>query len=228
MWVFGRPNWCPHNAPAARITISHSFTDFRAKEAKRETARSLLLIGTWGPFKRYTVSTIGYGFANMFRTQFPRCGNPRANGIIVLPFLQGKIQSWVGAGGTRASPLVLDQTEARRAEKIFFWDRSPLISGSAWLPPSPPPYLKLWILQRVVHHKSLKGCILKSLLLLYCFWDILSENRHKEPGSRLRRIRMSQSGIRTSMFCMWKKLNRTVIRPLFFYLIVARILCINP
>ena len=138
MWVFGRPNWCPHNAPAARITISHSFTDFRAKEAKRETARSLLLIGTWGPFKRYTVSTIGYGFANMFRTQSPRCGNPRANGIIVLPFLQGKIQSWVGAGGTRASPLVLDQTEARRAEKNFFLRPLPAYLRVCVTAPQPP------------------------------------------------------------------------------------------
>ena len=52
---------------------------------------------------------------------------------------------------------------------------------------NPPPHLhlKAWILQRILHHKSLKGCILKSLLLLYCYWDILSENRHKEPGPRL-------------------------------------------
>ena len=39
-------------------------------------------------------------------------------------------------------------------------------------------------------------------LLLYCYWDILTENRQKEPGPRLRRMHMSQSGIRTSMFRM--------------------------
>ena len=36
--------------------------------------------------------------------------------------------------GSRPPPLFLDQNEARRAEKMFFWD---------WLPPS--PYLKVWI-----------------------------------------------------------------------------------
>ena len=73
--------------------------------------------------------------------------------------------------------------------------------------------------------KKLGRVTLKSLLLLYCYWDKLTENRHKEPGPRLRRMLMSQSGIRKSMFRMWKKLNRTLIHP--FYLTVARILCIN-
>ena len=87
------------------------------------------MIGTWGPFKRYTVSTMAYGFANMFAAQFPRCGNPRGNGIIVLPdsFFRVRYRfyysiggSRVGARGARASPLVLNQTEALRAEKAFF------------------------------------------------------------------------------------------------------------
>ena len=46
-------------------------------------------------------------------------------------------------GGTRPfwAPLLLDQTEARRAQKSFFGDRPPpLIWGSGWpLPPPPPP-----------------------------------------------------------------------------------------
>ena len=126
MWVFGSPNWCPHNAPAARITISHSFIDFRVKEAKRETARSLLLIGTWGPFKRYTVSTIGMGLQTCFPRSFP---DVVVLGVMILSFylivsagfyysIGG---SRVGTRGARASPLVLDQTEVRRrADKKFF------------------------------------------------------------------------------------------------------------
>ena len=39
-------------------------------------------------------------------------------------------------GGARP-PLFLDQTEGRRAEKIFFCDRPPLISGSGWPPLHP-------------------------------------------------------------------------------------------
>ena len=50
--------------------------------------------------------------------------------------------------------------------------------------------------------KKLGRVTLKSLLLLYCYWDKLTENRHKEPGPRLRRMLMSQSGIRKSMFRM--------------------------
>ena len=52
---------------------------------------------------------------------------------------------WQASGGSRGgarppSPLFLDQTEARRAEKIYC-DRPPppLISGSGWSPPPPPP-----------------------------------------------------------------------------------------
>ena len=43
--------------------------------------------------------------------------------------MQWQIQGRGGAGGP-APTLLLDQTEARRAEKIFFGDRHP---------PSPPP-----------------------------------------------------------------------------------------
>ena len=40
-------------------------------------------------------------------------------------------------------PLFLDQTEARRVEKIcFFGPGAPLILGSGW---PPPPYPKVWI-----------------------------------------------------------------------------------
>ena len=50
---------------------------------------------------------------------------------------------WQASGGSRVSPpspLFLDQTEARRAEKIYC-DRPPppLIPGSGWSPPPPPP-----------------------------------------------------------------------------------------
>ena len=67
--------------------------------------------------------------------------------------MQWQIQGRAGAGGP-APPLLLDQTEARRAEKIFFGDRHP---SSPPPPPSPShylwvwmtgplPYLKVWIL----------------------------------------------------------------------------------
>ena len=49
-------------------------------------------------------------------------------------------------GGARAgSPLWLDQTEARRAQKKFLKDRPPLISGSGWPEtPPPPPLPFIW------------------------------------------------------------------------------------
>ena len=46
------------------------------------------------------------------------------------------------ARGGRA-PLLLDQTEARRAKNLFLRP-GPLPSGSVWPAPS-PPYLKVWI-----------------------------------------------------------------------------------
>ena len=48
-------------------------------------------------------------------------------------------------GGTRAPPLFLDQTVARGAEKIFFWN-----------PPPPPPYLKVWIRHWIIQNSKLK------------------------------------------------------------------------
>ena len=45
-----------------------------------------------------------------------------------------------GPGGYRPSPLFLDQTEARRAEKKFLGDRPPYLSkGLMTAPPLPPP-----------------------------------------------------------------------------------------
>ena len=50
--------------------------------------------------------------------------------------MQWQIQGWGGAGGPAPPPLLLDQTEARRAEKIFFGDRHP----SSPPPPLPFPF----------------------------------------------------------------------------------------
>ena len=51
-----------------------------------------------------------------------------------------------GAREARASPLFLDQTEVRRAEKKFFETAPPLFSGSGWpAAPASFPYLKVWI-----------------------------------------------------------------------------------
>ena len=52
-------------------------------------------------------------------------------------------------GGARVPPLFLDQTVARRAEKIFFWNPPPP-------PPSPHPYLKVWILHWIIQNSKLK------------------------------------------------------------------------
>ena len=56
--------------------------------------------------------------------------------------------TWGVSGGSRGGaggppPLVLDQTEARRAEKMFCWDRPPLLSQGLMTGPS--SYLKVWI-----------------------------------------------------------------------------------
>ena len=116
-------------------------------------------------------------------------------------------------GGAAVDPV--DQTKARMAEKISFLrpPSPPRLSQGLNDKKAPPPLSEGLdpplhsvsendhSLLSIVHHKSLKGCILKSLLLLYCYWDMLTKNRHKEHGPSLRRMRMSQSGIRTSMFC---------------------------
>ena len=51
-----------------------------------------------------------------------------------------------GGAGESGAPLVLDQKEARRAEKNFFLRPGPpFISESGWPNPTPPPHLKVWI-----------------------------------------------------------------------------------
>ena len=47
--------------------------------------------------------------------------------------------------GEPPPPLFLDQTEARRAEKIVSETAPPLFSKGLNDPPPPPPYLKVWI-----------------------------------------------------------------------------------
>ena len=49
-------------------------------------------------------------------------------------------------GGSRVPPLFLDQTVARGAEKIFFWNP----------PPPLPPYLKVWIRHWIIQNSKLK------------------------------------------------------------------------
>ena len=44
-----------------------------------------------------------------------------------------------GLGGARLPPLLLDQTEARRAEKVFFKTAPPLSQGLGDSPHTPPP-----------------------------------------------------------------------------------------
>ena len=48
--------------------------------------------------------------------------------LLIEVYVKWRIQGR-GPGGAHP-PLFLDQTEARRAEKIFGGDRAPLISGS--------------------------------------------------------------------------------------------------
>ena len=59
--------------------------------------------------------------------------------------------------GRACPPLFLDQTEAQRAKKTFFWDSPPppLISGSGW--PGLPLYLKAWI-----HHWLFGSALINS------------------------------------------------------------------
>ena len=71
-------------------------------------------------------------------------------GLVHYTITQWRIQER-GPGGL--PPRSLDQTEARRAEKFFFWRLPPLISGSGWPPPPPPlPHLKVWICQCYQHY----------------------------------------------------------------------------
>ena len=61
---------------------------------------------------------------------------PWSSGLKILKsvLMQWRIQG--GGGGGPCSPLFLNQTEARRAEKNVFWDRPPLSQG---LYDRPPP-----------------------------------------------------------------------------------------
>ena len=67
-----------------------------------------------------------------------------------------------GARCAQASPLFLDQTEAWRAEKKFFWDQPPSPSPSPYLRAcmtGPPPYLKVWISHYKEHKWSIVNCL---------------------------------------------------------------------
>ena len=60
-----------------------------------------------------------------------------SNHYVLLLFLQRRIQGR-GPGGPGPTPLFVDQTEARRAEKNFFWRPAallPHIRGMTALPP---------------------------------------------------------------------------------------------
>ena len=71
-------------------------------------------------------------------------------------------------------PLFLDQTEAWRAEKIFFQPGRPLISGSGW--PQPRPlYWKVWIRHWFLTEKAFLLCTFyqKIVPLSYVFqWTL--------------------------------------------------------
>ena len=79
---------------------------------------------------------------------------------------QWRIQG--GAQGARATPLFLDQNEARRAEKNVFGGRGPPLSRV--LDDRPPPYLKVWIHQWETNTKilSLRHCL--TLILGQGLW----------------------------------------------------------
>ena len=59
-----------------------------------------------------------------------------------------------GPGGPPPPPLILDQTEPQRAEKLF-WETHPLSKG---LDDFPPPYRKFWI----------RRC---ALCFIWCTWS---------------------------------------------------------
>ena len=52
-----------------------------------------------------------------------------------------------GPGGVGTPLLIFRPNWGPKGRKKFFWDRPPLILGSGWPspPPSPHPYLKVWI-----------------------------------------------------------------------------------
>ena len=61
------------------------------------------------------------------------------------PFTSGGSRGGIGPGARPAPPLFLDQTEAQRAKKEFFWRPGPPLSQGLNYPPPPPFYLKVWI-----------------------------------------------------------------------------------
>ena len=70
----------------------------------------------------------------LYQTAFALVHEPHPKGLLFY------------SGGSRGGPLphlVLDQTEARRAEKIVYGDRPRLLSQG--LDPASPRYLKVWI-----------------------------------------------------------------------------------
>ena len=68
---------------------------------------------------------------------------PRSSfGSISFPFPMKVAVADGGARGARPPQLFLDQTEARRAKKIFLGAPPTLSKG---LDDHPPPYLKVWI-----------------------------------------------------------------------------------
>ena len=76
-------------------------------------------------------------------------------------------------------PLFLDQTETRRAEKIFLGDRLPPYLR-VWMTRTPPPYLKVWI----------QHCYLLPKLLQYVAYAITlrSYGRAEVGGHKLEHI----------------------------------------
>ena len=81
-----------------------------------------------------------------------------------------------GAWGPALPPLIifLEQTEARMAEKKFFWRQSPLSQGLDE-PPPPHPYMKVWICHCVVLSTLNVTCInsgiCRPLLTVACRGD---------------------------------------------------------
>ena len=101
--------------------------------------------------------------------------NPESK--VVLDFLSspanGNEQCRIQGKARGPPPLFLDQTEARRADKIIFWDHSPpFFSGSGW-PPPPPPYLKVWIRHWWKQHQKSRFCPTRNLTGTICYWSVI-------------------------------------------------------
>ena len=68
------------------------------------------------------------------------CAQTRRDLSLVYNNPQWRIQGRDPGGGGPGHPLLLDQSEARRAEKKFFFE-----TGTPPSPPSPPPHLRVWM-----------------------------------------------------------------------------------